>query len=97
MVQYLNVPSVVIAKIKLLKPVKEVLLWVKLSVRIKFKLSDKTVPEFPMSLAKFVTSIVTIRINRCTTIIGKVISCYNSKAIRINRCTVAKVSSGLDL
>ena len=32
----------------------------KLSVSIMFKLSDETVPAFPISLAKFVTSIVTV-------------------------------------
>ena len=42
-----NVPFVVIAKsLKLVKPLKEVLVWVKSSVSIKFKLSDETIPKW---------------------------------------------------
>ena len=47
-------------KLLKVKPLKEVLLWVKSSVSIKFKLSDKTVPVLAISLSKFVTSIVTV-------------------------------------
>ena len=55
-----NAPSVVIAKLlKLVKPVKESLVWVKSSVRIKFKLSDETVAALEIS-AKFGTSIVMV-------------------------------------
>ena len=36
------------------------LLWVKSSVSIKFKLSAETVPVFKISSAKFVNSIVTL-------------------------------------
>ena len=56
-----NVPYVVIAKLlKLVKPVKESLSWVKSSVRIKFKLADEMVPALEISLAKFGASIVTV-------------------------------------
>ena len=56
-----NVPSVVIAKLlKLVKPVKESLSWVKSSVRIKFKLSAEMLPALEILLTKFGTSIVTV-------------------------------------
>ena len=57
----LNAPFVVIAKLlKLLNALKVVLVWVKSSVRIKFKLADETVPVFVISSTKFVTPIVTV-------------------------------------
>ena len=56
-----NVPSVETVKLlKLLNALKESLAWVKSAVRIKFKLSDETVPVFVISSAKFGTSIVTL-------------------------------------
>ena len=57
----LNAPFVVIAKLlKLLNALKVVLVWVKSSVRIKFKLADETVPVLEISSSKFVTPIVTV-------------------------------------
>ena len=45
-----NAPFVVIAKLlKLLNALKESLIWVKSSVRIKFKLVAETVPLFAIS------------------------------------------------
>ena len=48
------------SKLLKVKPVKELLSWLKLLVSIKFKLSAVTVPELEISSAKLVTSIVKV-------------------------------------
>ena len=53
-------PSAVRAKFLKLNPLKLVAEELKSSVSIRFKLSDETVPVLAISLAKFVTSIVTV-------------------------------------
>ena len=83
-------------KLLKVKPLKEVLLRIKSSVSIMFKLSDEMVPPLVISSAEICHfNCHSSCINRCTCSIKKAISCCNIEVIRINSCRVLvdKISS----
>ena len=55
---FVKLPPVLIPKLLKVKPLKETLLWTKLSVSIRFKLSDEIVAVLSILAAKFSTVIV---------------------------------------
>ena len=84
------------SKLLKVKPVKELLSWLKLLVSIKFKLSAVTVPELEISSAKLVTSIVKVSATIAPELF-KVNSCCNTETFCIYRCAIDKVTSSLNV